>query len=146
MHGLVVVELGPRLETGLGDPAIRLEDLGPVRRLIVDMLAGQGQDGVHQTAVFNGHLEQHILESILVLTLDSQDATEVVDIVMEKDHVFGCLHSLKDWLQSDEREAPATLCIAGVSIVEGIALAEWQGMDAPSSAFSLPLFQIVFSL
>lgn len=59
---------------------------------------------MHQSLVSRGDGYKHLLESIPMLALHSEDRAEVLVVVFPEDAVFDCLEAVKERLHGDSWE------------------------------------------
>jgi len=96
-----MVVLGPLVNGLAAGQSVLLEYLAAVGGVKVNVLAAQGQDGVHEALVLVGELQDDVFEGIPGLTLNGEDVAKVVDVVLPKDLVLYSLDTKKDGLHGD---------------------------------------------
>ena len=60
------------------------------------MFARHGKNRMHEAAVFDRDLEQHVFECVFMLILYGEHAAKVVMVMAEEHHVLGPIKSLEE--------------------------------------------------
>ena len=80
---------------------IVLENVDAIRRLEIHVFAGKRQDGMHQRLVLDCDRHHHVLEGVLVLSLDGENGAQVFVVVLPEYHVLERLQPMEDWVHGD---------------------------------------------
>lgn len=77
------------------------------------MFTANSQDGVHESLVFVGQMENDVFESVFRLPLDGQDVAQVSDVVLPKHFVLTRLYTMEYGLHGNHWQAlaPHAFCI-----------------------------------
>lgn len=105
LPGGVVMENGSFPDEVQACGGVVAQDGGSIGCVKVNMFACQRQDGMHEALVFDRDGHHHVLESILVFTLDSKHGAEVFIVVLPEDHVFDRLEPVEDGLHRNGQDA-----------------------------------------
>ena len=103
-HCRLVVEIGALLKGLAAGCRIVTENVQTVGGIVVDMLAGEGEDRVHEPFMSNRNWHDHVLEGVLVLAFHGQYVAELLVVVLPEDAVFDGLQAVEDGLHGDGRE------------------------------------------
>lgn len=79
------------------------QDVHPIRRIEVHVLAGERQYRMHQTVMLHCNGYDYVLESVLVLSFHRQDTAEMLIVVLPEYPVLGCFEAMEDRLHGNDR-------------------------------------------